>query len=77
MLLTQLGFLVQMVGVGYRAVYNDCRWLSARPNAHESVQKPADTNRLGLWLKKTSESCSLSWGLFAGCVNTPLKPRFH
>lgn len=75
--MTQLWFLVRMVGVGYRAAYNDYSWLSARPNAQKSIEKPTDTNRLGIWLKRTSESCSLSWGLLAGCVNIPLKPLFR
>lgn len=72
-LFTQLCFLVQMAGIGYCAMCNDYSWLFARPNAQKFVEKPTDASRLGIWLKRTSESCSLSWGLLAGCVNIPLK----
>lgn len=73
--LTHLWFLVQTVGVGYRAVYNDYSWLSASLRVQESIEKPEDTNRLRIWLKRTSESYSLSWGSL-GHVNIPLKPPF-
>lgn len=73
LLLTQLWFLVQGVGVGHRAVHDYHCWLSARPNAHKSVAKPADTDRLRIWLKRSRESCSPPWGLLAGCVDMPLE----
>lgn len=75
--LTQPWFPGQMVGVGYRAVFDDYSWFVARPNAQKSVAKPADTNRLWIWLKRTGESCLLSWGLLAACVHIPLNPLFH
>lgn len=37
------------------------------------MAKPADADRLRVWLQRTRESCSLSWGLLAGCVDMPLK----
>lgn len=48
-------------------------WLSATPSAQKSVAKPADTDRLRVWLQRSRESCSLPWGLLAGCVDMPLE----
>lgn len=70
LLLPRLWFLVPS---WTRAVRHYHTWLSARPSAQKPVAKPADADRLSIWLQGTRESCSPPRGLLAGCVDIPLR----
>lgn len=55
--------------VGRYSVHVLCNYysrVSAISSAQKFIESPADTNRLRIWQKRTSESRSLSWRLLAG-----------